>query len=189
MIKILLAIAVLILAAVLIRHVFLSFPAQRLSDYASDTPHFDIRQAFDGPVEAHGMIYGPTGRVTSRFRAMMVGSFTNDGGVINEEFDYASGRTQSRAWKIKFAEDGTISSTADDIEGIASMEQRGNALEMHYRLRLPEDAGGHVLDVTDWIYQMPDGTLLNRSQMRKFGIKVAELFAVMRRVPESQPAE
>ena len=189
MIKLFLAIAVLVLAALLIRQVFFSFPAQRLSDYASDSPSFDIRRAFDGPVEAHGMIYGPTGRVTSRFRAMMIGSFTNEGGVINEAFAYASGRTQSRAWNIQFAEDGTISSTAADIEGVATMNQRGNALEMHYRLRLPEDAGGHVLDVTDWIYQMPDGTLLNRSQMRKFGIKVAELFAVMRRVPESQPAE
>jgi hypothetical protein len=189
MIKVLLAIAVLVFAALIIRQAFFSFSSQRLSDYVTDAPSFDIRQAFEGPVEAHGMIYGPTGRVTSRFRAMMVGTFTNEGGVINEEFDYASGRTQSRAWNIRFADDGTISSTAGDIEGVATMAQRGNALEMHYKLRLPEDAGGHVLDVTDWIYQMPDGTLLNRSQMRKFGIKVAELFAVMRRVPDSHPAE
>ncbi|WP_417806378.1 DUF3833 domain-containing protein [Thioclava sp.] len=189
MIKILLAIAVLIFAALIIRQVFFGYPAQRLSDYASESPSFDIREAFEGPVEAHGMIYGPTGRVTSRFRAMMVGTFTNEGGVINEKFHYASGRTQNRAWNIRFADDGTISSTADDIEGVATMAQRGNALEMHYKLRLPEDAGGHVLDVTDWIYQMPDGTLLNRSQMRKFGIKVAELFAVMRRMPDGRPAE
>ncbi|KEP68900.1 hypothetical protein DL1_07955 [Thioclava dalianensis] len=187
--KYLVLIVVLVLAAVLVRQVFFSFQSQKLSDYASDGPPFDIRQAFDGPVIAHGMIYGPNGRVTSRFRALMVGKFTNTGGVIEETFEYASGRKQVREWRIKFAEDGTISSTADDIEGTARMEQRGNALEMHYRLRLPEDAGGHVLDVTDWIYQMPDGTLLNRSQMRKFGIKVAELFAVMQRETDTIPAQ
>ena len=185
--KILLALAILILAAILIRHLFFAFPAQTSADYASETPEFDIRRAFEGPVEAHGMIYGPTGRITSRFRAIMRGSFTNEGGVIEEEFDYASGRRQTRAWNIQFGPDGEISSTAADIEGTAEMEQMGNALRMRYRLRLPEDAGGHVLDVTDWIYLMPDGTMLNRSQMRKFGVKVAELFAVMR--PMVEPAE
>ncbi|OOY30180.1 DUF3833 domain-containing protein [Thioclava sp. F36-6] len=187
LLKLLVTLAVLILAAVLIRHFFFSFPAQKSADYAAESPEFDIRRAFEGPVEAHGMIYGPDGRVTSRFRAVMTGRFTNDGGVIEEEFEYASGRRQSRAWNIQFGPNGEISSTADDIEGRAEMEQSGNALRMRYRLRLPEDAGGHVLDVTDWIYLMPDGTLLNRSQMRKFGIKVAELFAVMR--PMTEPAE
>jgi hypothetical protein len=37
-----------------------------------------------------------------------------------------------------------------------------------------------VLDVTDWMYLMENGTILNRSEMRKFGIKVVELIATMR---------
>ncbi|MCP4825901.1 MAG: DUF3833 domain-containing protein, partial [Shimia sp.] len=45
---------------------------------------------------------------------------------------------------------------------------------------LTEEAGGHVLDVTDWMYHTGDGVIINRSQMRKFGIKVAELVATMR---------
>ncbi len=49
-----------------------------------------------------------------------------------------------------------------------------------YRIRLAEDAGGHELDVTDWMYLMENGTIMNRSQFRKFGIKVAELVATMR---------
>lgn len=189
MLKLLFAITVLILVALLVRQMFFAFPAQKISDYSGETPLFDIREAFQGTVRADGMIYGPDGRVTSRFHASMVGRFGNTGGVIEEEFQYATGRTQSRVWNISIAEDGTLSSTAPDIVGTAQMEQSGNALRMRYRLRLPEDAGGHVLDVTDWIYLMPDGTMLNRSQMRKFGIKVAELFAVMRRVPEETPAE
>ena len=53
---------------------------------------------------------------------------------------------------------------------------------MRYKLRLAEDAGGHVLDVVDWLYLMENGTIVNRSQMRKFGIKVAELVASIRPV-------
>ncbi|TVR45575.1 MAG: DUF3833 family protein, partial [Rhodobacteraceae bacterium] len=35
---------------------------------------------------------------------------------------------------------------------------------------------------TDWMYLVDDKTIVNRSQFRKFGIKVAELVATMRRV-------
>jgi hypothetical protein len=53
-------------------------------------------------------------------------------------------------------------------------------VRLDYRIRLPEDAGGHVLAVTDWMYLMENGTIINRSQFRKWGIKVAELVATMR---------
>jgi hypothetical protein len=51
---------------------------------------------------------------------------------------------------------------------------------MHYRYRLPADAGGHVLSVTDWMYLAPNGSILNRSQFVKAGITVAELVATIR---------
>ena len=54
---------------------------------------------------------------------------------------------------------------------------------MLYNLRLPKSAGGHVLAVTDWMYLSENGTIMNRSQFHKFGLKVAELVATMRRVP------
>ena len=54
---------------------------------------------------------------------------------------------------------------------------------MLYKLRLPPAAGGHVLDVTDWMYLGENGTVMNRSQFSKFGIKVAELIATMRPLP------
>ena len=51
---------------------------------------------------------------------------------------------------------------------------------LRYRIALPEDAGGHVLTVTDWLYLTANGTIMNRSELRKYGIKVAELVATMR---------
>jgi hypothetical protein len=39
-----------------------------------------------------------------------------------------------------------------------------------------------VLDVIDWMYRLENGTIINRSQFRKFGIKVAELVATLRRI-------
>ena len=54
---------------------------------------------------------------------------------------------------------------------------------LRYKIRLTPEAGGHVLDVIDWMYLMENGTIMNRSQFRKFGIKVAELVATMRPAP------
>ena len=51
---------------------------------------------------------------------------------------------------------------------------------LKYRIRLAKDAGGHVLDVTDWMYLTDNGVIMNRSEMRKYGLKVAELVATIR---------
>jgi hypothetical protein len=58
--------------------------------------------------------------------------------------------------------------------------QAGSAVQLCYKIQLPRDAGGHVLDTVDWMYLTPNGTIINRSQFRKFGIQVAELVATMR---------
>ena len=60
--------------------------------------------------------------------------------------------------------------------------QKGPAVQMCYKIKLDASAGGHVLNVIDWMYLMENGTIMNRSQFRKFGIPVAELIATMRKV-------
>lgn len=71
--------------------------------------------------------------------------------------------------------------TAPDIVGVGKGRQAGSAVVLKYVLKLPDSAGGHVLDTTDWMYLMENGTIINRSQMRKFGFKVGELVATIRR--------
>ena len=77
--------------------------------------------------------------------------------------------------------------TADDIIGEARGTVSGSTIKMEYKIVLPEDAGGHSLSVTDWLYLTENGVIMNKSEMRKFGIKVAELIATMRPDPDAQP--
>lgn len=169
----------LILLALLARRA-LSFAAQKPAHYAATGPAFDLRRHLAGPIQCEGMIHGPTGRVTSRFTARMQGDFDGAAGTLSESFRFAGGGRQDRRWQLRLGNDGRFTATADDVIGEAQGELSGATLRMTYRLRLPEDAGGHVLSVTDWLYLCDNGVILNRSEMRKFGIKVAELFAVMR---------
>ena len=175
------AVAALLLLAATRR--LIGFAAQRPADYAAETPQFDIRRDLNGAIQCEGVIYGPTGRVASRFVADMDAVWQGDTCRMTEVFHYASGQVQNRVWTLDLGPDGAIRATAPDLVGEGAGRQDGSAVQLCYRIRLPKDAGGHVLDVTDWMYLTPNGTIINRSQFRKFGIKVAELVATMRPAP------
>lgn len=172
--------AALVLAAIAIQGRFWSFTAQKPSDYEKSGPVFDLRTHLNGPIECEGAIYGPTGRVSSRFVGHFDAQWEGNIGVMKERFVYDDGSTQDRQWTLRLGNDGGIVATAPDVVGEGQGHQAGSAVRLQYRIRLPEESGAHVLDTVDWMYLAPNGTIVNRSQFRKFGIKVAELVATMR---------
>jgi hypothetical protein len=178
--------ALVVIALIILRNRYASFTAQTPADYSGKGPEFDLRRHLSGPLVCEGVIFGPTGRVTSRFVADMQGSWTGSTGTLAEIFRYDSGTIQHRAWTLALAPDGTITATAPDVVGQGTGRVEGSGVLLRYRIRLTPEAGGHVLDVTDWMYLMENGSIMNRSQFRKFGIKVAELVATMRPVPAEQ---
>ncbi len=171
------------LVLVAMRKRFFGFHAQRPADFGTSGPRFDLRQHLNGPILCEGVIYGPTGRVTSRFVADMEGSWDGNTGTLKERFHYDSGTVQHRVWTLHLTPGGTIRAEAPDVVGAGSGKAQGAGVQMQYRIRLTPEAGGHILNVTDWMYLMENGTIMNRSQFTKFGITVAELVATMRKVP------
>ena len=157
------------------------FSSQRPDHYAGQAPAMDIRRDLSGPMLCEGVIYGPTGRVAARFVADFEGSWDGDRGRLREHFRYDSGTVQDREWRLTLTGPGTLRADADDLVGPGRGVLSGSALQLLYRIRMPEGAGGHVLDVTDWLYLMENGTIVNRSQFRKFGVTVAELIASIRK--------
>lgn len=169
-----------LLALVVLRIRAFGFLAQRPAAYAATGPAFDPSRVLNGALDSEGVIYGPTGRVVSRFVMRMEGRWDGARGRLTEHFRYDSGQEQAREWDLTLHNDGRLTATAPDIIGEAEGVVSGATLRLRYRIRLPGQAGGHVLDVTDWLYLMPNGTVMNRSQMRRFGLTLAELIATMR---------
>lgn len=176
----------IVLAAAVVRSRFWDFPAQTPEDYTGNTPDFDIRKHLNGRIACEGVIYGPTGRVSSRFVAEFFAEWNGNEGRMSEQFFYDSGVEQAREWRLSLSETGRIQAVAADIVGVGSGQQMGSGVCLNYTIKLPESAGGHALDVVDWMYLMENGAIINRSQFRKFGIKVAELVATMRPIGDSQ---
>lgn len=167
---------------------FWSFRAATPDEFAGKGPDFDLREHLNGPLICEGVIYGPTGRVSSRFVADFDAQWDGNVGRMTEHFRYDSGTEQNREWHLTLGNDGSIRAEAPDVEGTGTGMQKGPAALLNYRIRLPESSGGHVLDATDWMYLVENGTIMNRSQFRKFGITVAELVATMRKKDEVREA-
>ena len=178
------AIAVAFLLWFRVRHY--GFAGQVAMDYDGEAPAFDIREVLNGPLLCEGVIYGPTGKVSSRFVADFHATWDGNSGRMTEEFRYDSGENQSREWRLTVEDNGRIRAEADDLVGTGRGQQAGHGVCLNYRIKLPAGAGGHVLDAIDWMYLVENGTIINRSQFRKFGIKVAELVATIRPAPEAK---
>ncbi len=171
----------MVLAAILVRRQMIDFPGQKPEDYAEDYHVLDMKTHLNGNMVCEGVIYGPMGRVTSSFVADFDVVWTGDTAVIKEHFVYSDNTTQDREWTITLGNDGHFTATAPDVPGIARGRQSGATIQMLYPITLPDEVGGHTLQTVDWLYLTTAGTLINRSQFRKFGFKVAELVATIRR--------
>lgn len=158
----------------------IGFRAQTPDDYVGLEPVFDIKQKLNGRMDCEGMIYGPLGRVSSRFVAEFNATWVGNVCTMTEHFKYDSGTHQNREWTLTLRDDNTILATAPDVVGTGEGQQNGATVVLNYNIELTAAAGGYVLAVTDWMYLMENGVILNRSQFRKFGIKVAELVATIR---------
>lgn len=172
--------AAIVIGIVLARRHMADFPAQKPADYADDYLVLDMKKHLNGAMVCEGVIFGPTGRVTSSFVADFDVVWDGDTAEVREHFVYDDNTTQDRIWTIVLGEKGYFTATAPDVPGEAQGRQAGGTIRMQYPIRLPDDVGGHLLKTVDWIYLTADGTLINRSQFRKFGFKVAELVATIR---------
>ena len=152
-----------------------------LKPYEGTEPNLDLEEYFTGPIKAWGLVQDRSGKVTRRFDVTMVGTWEGDTGTLEEDFFYYDGETQKRIWTIKRIADGKYEGTAADIIGKADGEVEGYAMRWAYQLDLPVGDTTYKITFDDWMYLMNDGILINRSYLKKFGFKVAELTLFMQK--------
>lgn len=152
-----------------------------LDDYRGTRPTFDLQQYFNGPLTAHGMFQDRQGKVIRRFTVQMVATWQGNTGVLDEHFTYDDGATQRRVWTLTKWPDGRYTGTADDVVGEASGRTEGFALFWDYTLRLPVDGRVYEVRFDDWMYQLDAQTVLNRSVMSKWGVRLGEVTLTFRK--------
>ncbi len=147
----------------------------QVGDYATEKPVLDLRQYFNGTLDAYGVFTDRSGKVVKRFTVVMRCSWNGDEGVLDEDFVYSDGTTQKRIWRLKHLGNGRYEGRADDVVGVAQGQTAGNAFRWGYTLALPVD--GRIVNVQfdDWMYLMDQRVMLNKAAMSKFGIHLGEV--------------
>ena len=147
----------------------------QVTDYAKETPLLDLRQYFNGTLDAYGVFLDRSGKVARRFTVVMNCSWNGVDGVLDEDFIYADGEKQKRIWRMKYLGDGRYSGTAGDVIGTAFGQTSGNAFRWGYTLSLPVGDKVYEVQFDDWMYLMDDRVMLNKAVMSKFGIYLGEV--------------
>lgn len=149
-------------------------------DYAKETPKLDLSTYFNGKVDGWGMVQDRSGKVIRRMYVEIVCTWNGNEGVLDESFQWSDGKTEKRIWKITKNGDRYIG-RAGDVVGEAAGEASGNTLRWNYTLALPQEQGGYHMSMDDWMWQIDDKTLANRTTMSKFGIQFAEITIFFRK--------
>lgn len=147
----------------------------QVSNYADQKPALDLRSYFTGTIDAYGLFQNRSGEVVKRFHVVIDAHWVGDTGTLDERFTYSDGTTQQRVWTIKKTAEHQYIGTAADVVGQAQGTSAGNALRWQYVLSLPVDGKVYEVDFDDWMYQMDDRVMLNRSVMSKWGFNLGEV--------------
>ncbi|HNW02745.1 MAG TPA: DUF3833 domain-containing protein [Burkholderiaceae bacterium] len=153
--------------------------SQQITDYAREKPVLDLRQYFNGTLDAYGVFTDRSGIVIKRFTVVMNCSWQGNEGVLDEDFTYSDGTKQKRIWRLTRTTDAQGQSQytgrADDVMGTASGQERGNAFHWTYTMALPVDGKVYNVDFDDWMYLVSDKVMLNKAVMSKFGFHLGEV--------------
>lgn len=146
-----------------------------ITDYQENNPKFDIKNYFTGDLIAWGMVQDYSNQVTRRFCVELKGSWNENQGELAEVFYFNDGEVSYRTWQLTKLPNDQYTGTAEDVVGIATGKQSGFAFQWQYQLLVPIVEDTYQFTMDDWMYQLDEHRVFNRTTMNKFGVKVAEI--------------
>jgi hypothetical protein len=135
----------------------------------------ELRDYFNGTLDAYGIFTDRSGKVVKRFTVVMVASGRATRACWTKPLPIPTAAPSGACGGSSAMPDGRYSGQADDVVGDAQGQQSGNAFHWTYTLALPVD--GRVIEVQfdDWMYLMNDKVMLNKAAMRKWGVGLGEV--------------
>ncbi|WP_395745474.1 DUF3833 family protein [Prosthecobacter sp.] len=160
-----------------------SCSGSRARDFADKGPPLDPKAYFSGHLQSSGMVQNHGGKVRDEFTTRIHGVPSQKGLLLIQDFTFASGRKVHRVWDIDVLDAHHFEGEASDGVGLARGEAWGNAFEWNYTLAVPK--GGRKFDINfhQIMLLQPDGTLLNRAQFGKFGLRLGTVTESFRKLP------
>jgi len=158
-------------------------------DFANTQPRFVLEEYFTGTTKAWGIFEDRFGNLKRQFVVDITGTWDGRELILDERFVYSDGEKEQRIWTINKVDDHTYTGTAGGVVGTAQGRTFGNALNWRYDFNLKVGDGTWQVKFNDWMFLQPDGVMLNKAEVSKFGIHLGTVTLAFRRVErEAQSA-
>lgn len=151
--------------------------------FRSTAPGIDPVQFFTGHVVSWGVLEDRSGQPTGIVTTDCVG-VVGDGVLrMTQRLTIGQDAPVTRRWQMRRVGPGQYEATANDMVGVAVGEAAGRAF--HWAWTLALSPGNPLKNVTmdQWWYQLEDGSMLNRTTIRKAGVILAEVSEHFARAP------
>ncbi len=154
-----------------------------VQDYKQHKPSLSLFDYFQGETKGWGMFQDRNGQLKRQFVVDIKGTIDDQGRlVLEEDFVWNDGEKSKRIWTITKEENNKFSGTASDVIGTAKGASAGNAFHWNYVLNLPVGDKTYKVNFDDWMFLQPNGVLLNRAKMSKFGFRLGEVFISFKKI-------
>ena len=164
------------LTAILITLMILSgCTSMKPIDFKQTEPRLTIEHYFTGKTQAWGIFEDRFGTLRRQFIVDVTGEWDGKELILDERFRYSDGETEQRVWRIRKTAEHSYEGRAADVIGVARGESYGNALKWQYDMDLKVGGGTMRVHFNDWMFLQPNGVLLNRARVTKFGIEIGQV--------------
>lgn len=151
-------------------------------DFAGREPKLVLEDYFQGQTRAWGLFEDRFGDVRRAFVVDIDGRWDGRELVLDERFIYADGEKDRRVWRIERSGEHSYRGEADDVVGPAIGTVYGNAVNWQYDFDLAVNDRTWRVRFDDWMFLQPDGVLINRAKVRKWGIELGTVTLFFRKV-------
>lgn len=156
--------------------------------FADAEPRLRVEEYFLGQTRGWGIFEDRFGNLRRQFVVDIDGAWQGDVFVMSERFAYSDGEKQERVWRIGKLDGHRYEGRAGDVVGIASGVAVGNALNWRYEMDLKVGESTWRVRFDDWMFLQPDGILLNRARVTKWGIDIGAVTLVFQHWPRQDRA-
>ncbi len=147
-----------------------------VTTFRDTPPTLDPIRFFTGHARSWGVLENRSGQPTSIVQTDCTGIADGPDGLrMTQKLTIGSDAPVTREWRMRRLSPGRFEASANDMVGTTIGEASGNAF--HWQWTLALSPGNSLKDVTmdQWWYLQPDGSLLNRTSVRKLGFIAAEV--------------
>jgi len=148
----------------------------KIEDFSQTEPAFVLEDYFEGSTTAWGLFEDRFGNVQRQFVVEIDGQWDGKTLVLTEDFVYDDGETENRVWTITKTGDNAYEGETENSIGTAKGALAGNAFHWTYGFNLKVGDGYWKVKFDDWMFLQPDGVLLNKATVTRWGITLGTVF-------------